>query len=61
MEPIKFTLCPDCVACPEIEITDEDVRIGEDANTAGCPIPNGIGSSPSSSAATFTKSSRSKL
>jgi hypothetical protein len=33
MEPIKFTLCPDCVACPEIEITGQGVRIGEDAST----------------------------
>jgi hypothetical protein len=33
MEPIKFTLCPLCTECPEIEITDRGVRIGEDANT----------------------------
>jgi hypothetical protein len=33
MESIKFTLCPDCVACPEVEITDQGVTIGEDANT----------------------------
>ena len=33
MEPIKFTLCPLCTECPEVEITDEGVRIGEDANT----------------------------
>ena len=33
MEPIKFTLCPHCMECPEIEITDQGVRIGEDANT----------------------------
>lgn len=32
MEPIRFTLCPDCAACPEVEITDDGVRIGEDAN-----------------------------
>lgn len=32
MEPIKFTLCPNCTLCPEIEITDQDVRIGEDDN-----------------------------
>jgi len=32
MEPIKFSLCPYCMACPEVEITDEGVRIGEDAN-----------------------------
>jgi hypothetical protein len=33
MEPMKFTLCPHCTLCPEVEITDEDVRIGEDDNT----------------------------
>jgi sarcosine oxidase delta subunit len=33
MEPIKFTLCPHCNECPEVEITDQGVRIGEDANT----------------------------
>ena len=33
MEPIKVTLCPLCTECPEVEITDEGVRIGEDANT----------------------------
>jgi hypothetical protein len=33
MEPIKFTLCPQCTECPEVEITDEGVRIGEDENT----------------------------
>ena len=33
MELIKFTLCPLCMECPEVEITDEGVRIGEDANT----------------------------
>jgi len=33
MEPIKFSLCPQCTLCPEVEITDEGVRIGEDANT----------------------------
>ena len=32
MEPIKFSLCPDCAACPEVEITDEGVTIGERAN-----------------------------
>lgn len=32
MEPIKVTLCPDCTACPEVEITDTGVAIGEDAN-----------------------------
>ena len=33
MEPKKFTLCPACAACPEVEITDRGVTIGEDANT----------------------------
>ena len=27
MEPIKFTLCPHCTECPEVEITDQGVRI----------------------------------
>jgi sarcosine oxidase delta subunit len=33
MERIKFTLCPHCNECPEVEITDQGVSIGEDANT----------------------------
>ena len=33
MEPIKFSLCPNCTLCPEVEITHSDVRIGEDDNT----------------------------
>jgi hypothetical protein len=33
MEPMKFTLCPECTECPEIEITEHGVMIGEDANT----------------------------
>ena len=33
MEPIKVTLCPHCTECPEIEITDQGVTIGEEANT----------------------------
>jgi hypothetical protein len=33
MEPIKFTLCEECEHCPEVEITGEGVRIGEDENT----------------------------
>jgi hypothetical protein len=32
LEPVTFTLCPQCTLCPEVEITDEGVRIGEDAN-----------------------------
>ena len=33
MESVKMTLCPNCTACPEVEITDKGVSIGEDANT----------------------------
>ena len=33
MEPMKLTLCPACTACPAVEITDQGVTIGEDANT----------------------------
>jgi len=33
MEPRKFTLCPACTACPEVEITDQGVVIGEEENT----------------------------
>ena len=33
VEPKKFTLCPACTACPEVEITDQGVRIREDENT----------------------------
>ena len=32
MEPIKVTLCAACEACPQVEITDQAVTIGEDAN-----------------------------
>lgn len=32
MEPKKFTLCPACTACPEVEIADQAVIIGEDEN-----------------------------
>ena len=42
MELIKFTLCPLCMECPEVEITDEGVRIGEDANTVRLSHPNGM-------------------
>lgn len=28
----KVSLCPDCVACPEVEVLDEQVRIGEEGN-----------------------------
>ena len=33
MEPKKLTLCPACTACPEVEITDQGVTIGEDGNS----------------------------
>jgi len=33
MESKKVSLCPACTACPEVEITDQRVTIGEDANT----------------------------
>jgi hypothetical protein len=33
MEPLKrFSLCPECGACPTIEFYDEGVRIGEEGN-----------------------------
>ena len=32
MKAIKAALCPECTACPEVEITDRGVSIGEDAN-----------------------------
>lgn len=30
----KFSLCPSCTACPEIEIAGDEVRIGEAGNLA---------------------------
>lgn len=33
MERKKYTLCPACTACPAVEITEQGVTIGEDANT----------------------------
>ena len=33
MEPVKFTLCPQCTFCPSVQITNEGVTIGEDKNT----------------------------
>jgi hypothetical protein len=30
----RFSLCPQCTACPEVVIDGETVRIGEDSNTA---------------------------
>ena len=32
MEAIKVTLCPACSGCPSVEITDQGVIIGENAN-----------------------------
>jgi hypothetical protein len=32
VERIKFTLCPNSTECPEVEITEQGVSIGEDAN-----------------------------
>jgi hypothetical protein len=34
MEKIAISLCPDCIHCPQVVIQGEEVRIGEDANTA---------------------------
>ena len=35
MDKLKVTLCPaGCGACPDVEITDEGVRIGEAGNLA---------------------------
>ena len=33
MEPIRVALCPVCGACPVVEITDQQVTIGEAENT----------------------------
>ena len=33
METVKFTLCPNCTECPEVQITEKGVTIGEDTNT----------------------------
>jgi hypothetical protein len=32
MDRIEFTLCPSCTECPEVEITEQGVSIGEDTN-----------------------------
>ena len=34
MESAVFSLCPACSACPEVEITGDEVRIGEAGNLA---------------------------
>ena len=33
MKRIKVVLCPQCGECPEVEISETGVTIGEDANT----------------------------
>lgn len=32
MESLKMSLCPACTACPEVEMTADEVRIGEVGN-----------------------------
>ena len=34
MEKLAISLCPLCDHCPEVVIEGDEVRIGEDANTA---------------------------
>jgi len=34
MDKIAVSLCPNCEYCPEVVIEGDEVRIGEDANTA---------------------------
>lgn len=34
MESLKMSLCPACSACPEVEVTGDEVRIGEAGNLA---------------------------
>jgi hypothetical protein len=34
MESVKVSLCPACGACPEVEIREGEVRIGEAGNLA---------------------------
>ncbi len=31
---VTFSLCPSCVACPEVALTGDEVRIGEAGNLA---------------------------
>jgi hypothetical protein len=31
---MKMSLCPMCTSCPEVEITGEEIRIGEEGNLA---------------------------
>ena len=32
MDNVKISLCPSCIACPEVEIVGDEVRIGEAGN-----------------------------
>ena len=34
MDNLKISLCPSCIACPEVEIRGDEVRIGEAGNLA---------------------------
>jgi hypothetical protein len=34
MESLKVSLCPACTACPEVEISSDEIRIGEAGNLA---------------------------
>jgi hypothetical protein len=34
MESLKVSLCPACTACPEVEISGDEIRIGEAGNLA---------------------------
>jgi len=34
MEKLTMSLCPSCIACPEVEIVADEVRIGEAGNLA---------------------------
>jgi len=34
MERVKMSLCPGCSLCPEVEVADDEVRIGEAGNLA---------------------------
>ena len=34
MVSLKVSLCPSCVACPEVEVHGDEVRIGEAGNLA---------------------------
>ncbi len=34
-ETIRYSLCPQCDACPEVVLTDAGVTIGEESNVVG--------------------------